>query len=158
MKDSEFIAKSHLSLHYNKDGPCPNIEGSKEVNIKKGGKIPEIFIQNFIRNNRDLIANLPMKDGIPQLTKEQEKKYGLSFVKAKPKNFTEEVEKLYPKYDMENLKEKVANYIKKNGAKIGKEKFKDWAEKEFGEEKIDKRKSQDGIIVQILDLQDKENK
>ena len=158
LKQSEFTAKCHLTLHYNKEGPCPNIEGSKEENIKKGEKIPKIFIPTFIKNNRDFIANLPMKDGIPDLTKEQEKKYGLSFVKAKPKNFTEEVEKLYPKYDMENLKEKVADFIKKNGAKAGKEKFKNWAEKEFGEEKIDKRKSPDGIIVQILNLQDEENK
>lgn len=154
MKESEFIASCHLTLHVKDKQPCPNIEGAKEINIKKGEAIPEIFIPNFIRHNRDFIANLPLKDGIPNLTKEQEKKYGLSFIKAKPKNFSEEVEKYYPKHNLENLKQKLANYIKKNGPKPGKEKFKNWAEKEFGEEKIDRRKSPDGIITQILRLQD----
>ena len=158
MKDSEFAAKCHLTLHYTKDGPSPNIKDAKEINLKKGEKIPEIFIPNFIRHNRDFLENLKIENGVPQLTKEQEKKYGISFPKIIPKTFTEEVEKAYPKYDMENLKQKVANYIKKNGSKIGKDKFKDWAEKNFGEDDIDKRKSPDGIIVQILDLQNKRNK
>ncbi len=151
--DSDFIAKCHLNLHSKDNKPSPNIEGSKEINIKKGEAIPEIFIPNFITSNRDLISNLPLKDGIPDLTKEQEKKYGLSFTKPKAKTFSEEVEKYYPKYDLETLKEKLAKYIKKHG-KEGKEKFKAWAEKEFGEEKIDRRKSPDGIITQILKLQE----
>lgn len=156
MKESKFIAKCHLNLHYTKDGPSPNnVEGVKEINIKKGGKIPEMFISLFIRHNRDYIANLPIENGIPQLTKEEEKKYGISFPKIIPKTFKEEVEKAYPKYDIEKLKQRLANYIKKNGPKQGNEKFKDWAEKEFGEDNIDKRKSPDNIIVQILNLQDK---
>ena len=152
--DSEFIANCHLTLHVKDKKPSPNIEGCKEIKIAKGEAIPEIFIPNFITNNRDLIANLPMNDGIPALTKEQEKKYGLSFTKPKAKTFSEEVKKYYPKWNLELLKQQIAKYIKKNGPKLGKEKFKAWAEKEFGEEKIDKRKSPDGIIVQILKLQE----
>ena len=154
MKDSEFKAACHLTLHVKDKQPSPNIEGAKEIKIPKGEHIPEIFIPLFITKNRDYIANLPMNNGIPNLTKEQEKKYELSFTKAKPKNFSEEVEKYYPKHDLETLKQKLAKYIKKNGPKEGKEKFKNWAEKEFGEEKIDRRKSPDGIITQILNLQD----
>lgn len=152
--DSEFTARCHLDLHTKDGEPSPNIEGAKEIRVEKGGAIPEIFIPNFIINNPDFIENLPKKDGIPQLTEEQEKKYGLSFKKIEPKTFSEEVEKHYPKHDLESLKQKLANYIKKNGSKEGKEKFKNWAEKEFGEEKIDRRKSPDGIITQILNLQD----
>ncbi len=154
MKYSEFKAACHLTLHVKENKPSPNIEGSKEIKVAKGEAIPELFIPNFITNNRDLIVNLSMKDGIPNLTKEQEKKYGLSFSKPKPKNFSEEVEKYYPPHDLETLKQKLAKYIKKNGLKEGKDKFKNWAEKEFGEEKIDRRKSPDGIITQILNLQD----
>ena len=154
MKESEFKARCHLTLHVKDKQPSPNIEGAKEIKINKGEAIPEIFIPLFITNNRDYIANLPMKDSIPQLTKEQEKKYGIEFKKIIPPTFSEEVEKYYPKHNLENLKQKLANYIKKNGPKIGKDKFKNWAEKEFGEEKIDRRKSPDGIITQILQLQE----
>ena len=149
--DSEFLAKCHLTLHVKDKQPSPDGE---EIKVKKGEAIPEIFIPNFITNNRDLISNLPMNNGIPSLTKEQEKKYELSFTKAKPKTFSEEVEKYYPKHNLELLKQRVAKYIKKHGPKEGREKFKTWAEKEFGEDKIDKRKSPDGIITQIIQLQE----
>ena len=55
---------------------------------------------------------------------------------------------------MENLTRRLAGFIKKH-KKAGNEKFKEWAEQTFGEDKIDKRKSCDNIIVQILDMQSK---
>ena len=54
---------------------------------------------------------------------------------------------------MEKLNKKLGYYIK-TYKKEGNSKFKNWCEKEFGEEKIDKRKSSDSIIVNILKLQD----
>lgn len=149
--NSEFIAKCHLNLHSKDNKPSPDGE---EIKVKKGEAIPEIFIPNFIRNNRDLIANLLMNDGIPNLTEEQQKKYGLSFKKVIPKTFSEEVKKYYPKWNLELLKQKLAKYIQKNGPKLGIDKFKNWTEKEFGEDLIDRRKSSDGIITQILKSQE----
>ena len=119
--NSEFLANCHLTLHVKDKQPSPDGE---EIKIKKGEAIPEIFIPNFITHNRAYIANLPIENGIPQLTKEQEKKYELSFVKAKPKTFSEEVEKYYPKHDLESLKNKLTKYIKKNGSKMEKDKLK----------------------------------
>lgn len=150
----DFIAADNLTLHVKNKQPSPNIEGAKEIKIKKGDVIPDIFIPNFIKYNRDYIANLPMKGGIPQLTEEQEKKYNLHFKVSKPKTEKEVIDSLYPKYDMENLNQRVARYIKKYG-KEGTDKFKDWCEKTFGKDRIDRRKSCDNLIVQILNWQDK---
>ena len=148
LKKSEFIAADDFNFHVKDGKKTANVDGAKEFKIKKGENIPEICVPNLIRYNRDFIENLPMKDSIPQLTKEQEKKYGISFVKAPIKPFKEVVNKIYGKYTMESLKQKVAE--------LKSEKFKNWCEEEFGEEKIDRRKSPDNLIVQILAWQDKE--
>ncbi len=150
LAESEFIAAHNLTLHVKDGDTSPNIEGAKEIKIELGKKIPEIFIPNFIRYNREHIANLQTKGGIPQLTKEQEKKYNLSFEKPKIKTEKDIIDKLIPNYDMENLNQRVARYIKKHKKDKGREKFKEWAEKICGENVIDRRKSCDNIIVQIL--------
>jgi len=147
MKDSEFISADNLTLHLIEGKPSANIEGAKELKVKKGEKIPDVFVPLFLRNNRDFIANLKLADGIPVLSAEQEKKYQLHFTKAKPKTFKEEIDKSYGKYTMEDLKQKVA--------KLGSKGFKDWAEKEYGEDEIDRRQSADKIIVNILNEQAK---
>jgi hypothetical protein len=155
MKLSEFISADNLTLHIKDNKPASNLlKGAKQIKVIKGEKIPEIFIPNFIKYNRDFIANLPMKDGIPQLTANQEKKYNLKFEVPKPKTEKEVVDKLYPKYDIENLNQRLARYIKKH-KKQGNEKFKEWCEKTFGEDRIDRRKSCANLIVQILNWQDK---
>ncbi|KKN24750.1 hypothetical protein LCGC14_0891760 [marine sediment metagenome] len=161
MKDSEFKAADNLTLHYKDDVPCDNlVKDAKEIRITKGKLIPEIFVKLLLLNNTSQI-DVQTKDSVPILTKEQQKKYGIDIAaevekkKAKePKTFKEVVDKQFPKWDMEKLNKKLGYYIKKY-KKEGNSKFKDWTEKEFGENKIDKRKSPDNIIVKILKLQDK---
>lgn len=152
-KLSEFIAADNITVNLLDGKPSPNVEKSKEVKIIKGGMIPEVFVPTFILYNRDYIANLKMKDSIPQLTPEQEKKYGVKFELPKPTTFKEVVDKAVGKYDLEKLKGKLAKAIKKYG-KEGNDKFKEWCEKTFGEDLIDRRRSSDKIIVDILNLQD----
>ncbi len=150
---SEFNATTDITLHYKDNNPCSNIiEDCKELKVKKGDKIPVIFVRQFALNNPELI-DIPRKDSIPQLTKEQQKKYDLdiaNIISAKeakePKTEKEVIDKMNPKWNMENLNVKLAE--------LGSKEFKIWCEKEFGEEKIDKRKSSDSIIVNILKLQD----
>ncbi len=157
---SEFKAKDNLTFHYKDKTPCDNlVKDAKEIKIKKGEKIPEIFIKRLILNNITQI-DIQTKDSIPQLSKEQQKKYGIDIAeeirkkKAKePKTFKEVVEKQFPKWDMEKLQKKLGYYIRKY-KKEGNSRFKEWTEKEFGADIIDKRKSVDNIIVQILKLQD----
>lgn len=146
MKESEFIAADNLTLHTLDGKPSPNIKDAKLVSIKRGDKIPEIFIPVFLRRNRDYIANLEMKDGIPALSKDQEKKYNVKFEKAPIKTFKKVVDESYGKYTEESLTQIIANKGSKG--------FKDWAEKEFGEDKIDRRKSSDKIKIKILNWQD----
>ena len=160
LKLSELKAADNLTLNFKDNVPCTNlIEGSKEIKITKGKAIPDIFVKRLILNNPELIE-IETKDSIPQLSKEQQKKYGIDIEeeikkkKAKePKTFKEVVDKQFPKWDMEKLQKKLGYYIK-TYKKEGNSKFKEWTEKEFGEEKIDKRKSPDNIIVKILKLQD----
>ena len=160
LKLSEFEAADNLTRHYKDKTPCTNlVKDSKEIKIKKGEKIPEIFVKTLILNNPTQIG-IETKDSIPQLSKEQQKKYGIDIEeeikkkKAKePKTFKEVVDKQFPKWDMEKLQKKLGYYIK-TYKKEGNSKFKEWTEKEFGEDKIDKRKSVDNIIVKILKLQD----
>lgn len=148
MKLSEFKSADNLTL-YLKDGvPSPNIKGAKEIKIKIGESIPEVFIPRFITRNPDYIANLPIKDSIPQLTKEQEKKYKISFKPPEPITFKEVVDKVYGKYNLETLTGRLV--------RMGDDKFKDWCEKNFGEDKIDKRKASKNLIVQILNWQNEE--
>ena len=162
LKLSEFKATSDLSLYHKNEVFCPStIEGCKEIKIKKGNKIPELFIKGLILNNPEMIDNL-IKDSIPQLSKDQQKKYEINIaeeIKKKkdkePKTFKEVVDKQFPKWTMEKLQKKLGYYIK-NYKTEGNDRFKEWTEKEFGEDKIDKRKSVDNIIVKILKLQDEE--
>ncbi len=157
---SEFKAKDNLTLHYKDKTPCDNlVKDSKEIKIKRGDKIPDIFVKTFILNNTSQI-DVQTKDSVPQLSKEQQKKYGVDIAeevkkkKAKePKTFKEVVEKQFPKWDMEKLNKKIGYYIRKY-KKEGNSKFKEWCEKEFGEDIIDKRNSVDNLIVHILKLQD----
>ncbi len=160
LKLSEFNATDNFTRHYKDNVPCTNlIKEAKEIKIKKGEKVPEIFVKTLILNNPTQIE-IETKDSIPQLTKEQQKKYGIDIEeeikkkKAKePKTFKEVVDKQFPKWDMEKLNKKLGYYIK-TYKKEGNSKFKEWTEQEFGEEKIDKRESPDNIIVNILKLQD----
>ena len=150
---SEFKAKDNLTKHYKDNIACTNlVKDSIEIKIKRGDLIPEIFIKNLLINNTSQVE-IETKDSIPQLSKEQQKKYGIDIAKiiekkkeAEPKTDKEVVDKQFPKWDMEKLNVKLG--------KLGSKEFKIWCEKEFGEEKIDKRKSSDSIIVIILKLQD----
>ncbi len=150
---SEFKSKDNLTKHYKDNIACTNlVKDSIEIKIKKGDLIPEIFIKNLLINNTSQVE-IETKDSIPQLSKEQQKKYGIDIAKiiekkkeAEPKTDKEVVDKQFPKWNMEKLNVKLG--------KLGSKEFKIWCEKEFGEEKIDKRKSSDSIIVIILKLQD----
>jgi len=150
---SEFNATTNLTLHYKDNKACGSvIKDCKEIKIKKGEKIPEIYVRQFILNNTELI-DVKSIASIPQLTKEQQKKYDLDFVKItadkkakEPKTEKEVIDKYFPKWNMENLNVKLA--------KLKAKEFKIWCEKEFGADKIDKRKSSDSIIIAILKLQD----
>jgi len=137
LKLSEFIANQDINLHYKEDKPCSNIEeGCKNVKLKPKDKIPEIFIPNFLEHNRNFLSNLPRKDGLPYLTPEQEEKYGVQFRESKSKPI-----RRGGKYSAENLMRK--------WTKLGDDKFKEWAEKEFGADEIDKRMSPRNIISEI---------
>jgi len=117
----------------------------KNILVKTGEEIPEEFISRLIRHNRNFISNLEYKNGIPVLTKEQEKKFNVSFgVKPEEKGFKGKIKG--DKYTQEKLT------IKLN--ELGEEKFKLWAEKEVGEENIDRRKSGKSIINQLLKIQE----
>ena len=150
---SEFKAKDNLTKHYKDNIACTNlVKGSIEIKVKKGDLIPEIFVKTLLINNTSQI-DIETKDSILQLTNEQQKKYGIDIAKIiakkkakEPKTFKEVVDKQFPKWNMENLNVKLGNLKSKE--------FKIWCEKEFGEEKIDKRKSSSSIIVDILKLQD----
>ncbi len=159
---SEFKAADNLTRHYKDNTPCTNlVKEAKEIKIKKGEKIPEIFVKTLILNNPGQIE-IETKDSVLQLSKEQQKKYGIDIaeeIKKKkdkePKTFKEVVDKQFPKWTMEKLQKKLGYYIK-TYKKEGNDKFKEWTEKELGEDKIDKRKSVDNRIVKILKLQDEE--
>lgn len=150
---SEFKAKDNITRHYKDGVSCTNLlKGAIEVKVKVGGLIPEIFVKRLLLNNTSQV-DIKSKDSIPQLSKEQQKKYGIDIVeiaakkKAKePKTIKEVIDKQLPKWDMEKLNVKLGE-LRSRG-------FKEWAETEFGEEKIDKRKSSASIIVDILKLQD----
>ena len=161
LKLSEFKAANTLHLYHKDQIFCSStVKDSKEIIIERGKKIPEIFIKGLILNTPEMIDSL-LKDSTPQLTKDQQKKYEIDIaeeIKKKkekePKTFKEVVDKQFPKWDMEKLNVKLGYYIK-TYKKEGNSRFKDWCEKEFGEDRIDKRKSADNIIVKILKLQDR---
>jgi len=140
---SEFIANQDINLHYNTglEGlqPCSNEDkDAKNVKLNKGDKIPCVFIPKFLERNRNFFANLIEKNGLPFLTEEQQKKYGISFGK-KPS-----VRKEYAIYSMEKLLQK--------WKKLGSDKFKEWAEKQFGADNIDRRKGPRHICTDIRRL------
>ena len=120
LKLSEFKTTTGLTLFYKDKKPCGNVvKDCKELKVKKGDKIPEIYVRQLALNNPELI-DIPRKQSIPQLTKEQQKKYGIDIAeiisakKAKePKTEKEVIDKQFPKWDMENLNKKLAYYIKK---------------------------------------------
>ena len=146
MEESEFIATQNLELFVLKDEPSQSIKGAKKVDVKKGEKIPSVFIPLFLLRNRNFIANLEYDNGIPKLTAEQEKKYGVTFQKLEktPMQVAE------IGFTQEKLVQKLNN--------LKSEKFKEWAEKKYGEDNIDKRKSARNIIIDILNLQESEKR
>lgn len=111
---------------------------------KKGTMCPESEIPRLLRYNRNYLK-LEYEAGIPILTEAQKKKYGVNFDGPKP---TMKIK--VKQYTRENLT------IKMN--KLGSKEFKEWAEKQFGEDNIDKRKSARSIIYNILVEQDKGDK
>ena len=142
---SEFEANQFLDLHYvqvqNFYAPCPsNTEGAINLKLKKGDKIPKFFIPTFLMKNRNFLANLSEKDGLPYLSPEQEEMYGVSFRPETPKK-----PKVMSKYNTEKLMQK--------WKQLGDKKFKEWAEKTFievvGKDVVDKRKSPRNIIYDI---------
>lgn len=135
-------ASTDLSLNTKDGNPSPSGHGTVELKIKKGDKIPDKFIPSFLLYNREYIADLPYKDGVPQLTKDEEKKYGVVFKPegAAPMKITKRA------YNLEKLTEKLAS--------LGETKFKEWCETKFGEDEIDRRKSGKAIIVQVLNDQE----
>ena len=142
MKDvSEFKASQDLEL-YTKDGkPSGSEEGAIPVKISRGGKIPKMFVQIFLLHNRNYIENLEYKNGIPILSKSQEKEYDVRFELPKP----EKMQIKKHKWTREKLTVKL-NELKSKS-------FKEWIEKEFGD--VDRRKSSSALITEILIEQDK---
>lgn len=107
---------------------------------KAGTDCPEAEVVRLLLHNREYL-NIKMENGLPVLSKEEEKKYDVSF---KP---TVTPMKIEPRlYSQESLT------IKLN--KLKSKEFKLWAEKQFGENKIDRRKSSKAIITQILKIQE----
>lgn len=137
---SEFLANGNLTLHVKDGKPCPTMEGAEEIIVKDGEPIPDLFIPNFLRYNRNFIRNLEYKDSIPVLNEKQEKKYGVKFERSRPEMKIQKEE-----WTQEKLTEKLN--------KLKAKKFKEWAEKKFGEQ-LDRRKSAKAIIVEILRMQE----
>jgi len=143
---SEFIAAQDIELYVKEGKPCGSEEGAIPLKISKGGKIPELFVQTFLLHNTNFISNLVTENGVIKLTKEQEKKYDLVFDQPKAESF-----KIKPhKHTQEKLT------IRLN--KLGSKNFKVWAEKEFGEDTIDRRRSGSAIITDILRFQEEEKR
>ena len=108
---------------------------------KKGTKCPESEVSRLIRHNRNYLE-LEYEAGIPKLTDAQKKKYNVESLFNAPKPEM----KIKPKpWTQEKLT------VKMN--ELGANEFKEWAEKQFGEDQIDRRKSARAIIKQILDNQ-----
>ena len=144
LEPSEFIANQTVDVNYRQakeeEGtglvPCPSRdEGAKFLRIKKGEPIPKLFVPNFLERNRNFIKDMQYKEGLPFITPEQEKEYGVKFKKPKTEK------PLMSIYSTENLYKR----IKKMGGKA----FKEWAEKQFGADNIDRRKSPRGVADQI---------
>ncbi len=149
LEESEFIARDNILVHIKNNLPSSNVEGAEEKLIKKGDKIPKIFVPDFIRHNREFIANLIINEGIPVLTKEQEKEYGLKFEIPAPVRFEDMINKVYDEYDREDLTQ-----IR---VEKGTEGFRNWVKEKFGD-RINLKKSSQIIITSILKLQEEERK
>ena len=147
MKDlSEFTASQNLELFVKDNQIVGSEEGAKLIQIAKGEKIPTMFITGFLLHNRNFIDNLPYINGIPSLTPEQEKKYDVTFTQPKPQKMKIKAHR----FTQEKLTQKLN--------KIGSKKFKEWAEEEFGEKEIDKRKGASNLIYEILRIQEEEKR
>ena len=104
---------------------------------KKGTKCPDSEIGRLLKHNKEYLI-LEYKDGWPVITEPQQKKYGVQF----PPKVTQ-LRKI-PKrdFDQEKLTVKLAE--------LGSQKFKEWAETNFGEDFVDRRKGPRKIIYDIL--------
>lgn len=131
----KFIASQNLDL-INEKG--------KEVKVLKGEVVPKEFRRLFLEKNRNFLADLEYENGIPKISKEEEKEYKISFG-IKPEDKTMKGKIKGRKYTREKLTRRLNKYGDKD--------FKTWAEKEFGVDEIDKRRSSNSIINQILKLQ-----
>ena len=110
---------------------------------KRGTKCPESEVPRLLRHNRNYLK-LEYEAGIPVLSDAQKKKYQIGNLFDGPKP----IMKIKPKpFTRENLT------VKWN--KLGTKEFKEWAEKQFGEDNIDKRNSARNIIYDILVEQEK---
>lgn len=121
----------------------------KSILVKKGEIIPEEFRANLLLHNRDFIADIEYKDGIPVLTPEEEKLYNVKFGII-PEQIGLEGKIKPRKYSSESLNEQLNE--------LGDMKFKSWAEETFGKKDIDKRKSAKSIITQILKMQEEKKR
>ena len=112
---------------------------------KKGTDCPESEVLRLIMHNKDYLE-LEYKNGYPILTDKQIEKYGVpSYIyRVSDKEKVMKIEKR--KYSQESLT------IKLN--KLEAKEFKLWAEKEFGEDAIDRRMTAKAIIVEILRKQE----
>ena len=106
---------------------------------KAGTECPASEEERLVLKNRDYLE-LEYKDGLP-VVPEKYKSYfnGLPKPKMKIKAKT---------YSQESLT------VKMN--ELGAKKFKEWAEKEFGEDAIDRRKTAKAIINDILVIQERD--
>ncbi len=110
--------------------------------IKAGKECPESELGRLLRHNWDKL-DLEYKGGWPVLSEEIQKKYNLHY----PPNVVKTKQKIVGiKYSQDNLTTKLNE--------LGSKGFKEWAEKTFGENKIDRRHLSKKIIVEILRLQE----
>ena len=107
---------------------------------------PESELGRLLRYNWEKL-DLEYKDGWPVLSKEVQKKYNLTYP---PKNVLTKQKIKGRKYSQDSLT------VKLN--KLGSKEFKEWAEKTFGEDEIDRRESAKKIIVEILRLQEEKRR
>ncbi len=107
---------------------------------------PESELGRLLRYNWEKL-DLEYKDGWPILSKEIQKKYNLTYP---PQNVITKQKITGRKYSQDSLT------VKLN--KLGSKEFKEWAEKTFGEDEIDRRESAKKIIVEILRSQEEKRR
>lgn len=82
---SEFTAAQDFVVHTLDGLPSSNVEGAIEHRIKKGDKIPKVFINGFLLHNREFIGNLDYKNAVPILTDKQLEEYDVNFQRERKK-------------------------------------------------------------------------